>query len=305
MIKKYRGAGGDIVLPTEAVVGGKTVKVDVVRYNAFKNDNPEAKGNITSLDVPVGYIEINQYAFANQNEMTKVTLPDSIMLFGNAFSGCRKLQTVGFHAADPVLDMKGCGTGQFSKCDELEPFHFKNKKGEPVDVITSDAYFSYFEGCEKFVNVDKWIEEWVKEIKGIKDPEERVERITHIYSHQYSGVPAYSEALDKMATKLIRSEAAAGNEYAKFVMVKEYFGAGYTIFEGQTPPTSQEVLRILKGWAAKGNTDGYYNLGRMYEAGDGVPKNLNTALQWYAKGKLKGDDCCDRAYWNLKYRMMR
>jgi hypothetical protein len=53
---------------------------------------------------------------------------------------------------------------------------------------------------------------------------------------------------------------------------------------------SVAAFRILRPLAAGGNTDAEFELGQMYEYGEGVPKNATLALFWYRRSASSGVD---------------
>jgi TPR repeat protein len=51
-----------------------------------------------------------------------------------------------------------------------------------------------------------------------------------------------------------------------------------------------EKIRIK---AEKGNADSQYELGCLYEKGDGVQMNLNIAKEWYSKAAAQGHNIAE------------
>ena len=48
-----------------------------------------------------------------------------------------------------------------------------------------------------------------------------------------------------------------------------------------------KVIALLHRAANMGNTDAMMNLGHCYEHGDGIPRDVNKAHEWYQKYKNK------------------
>jgi TPR repeat protein len=57
----------------------------------------------------------------------------------------------------------------------------------------------------------------------------------------------------------------------------------------KTDADRQRALTVLRGAAAKGHAAAQYALGRRFEAGDGVEKDLDQAMQWYDIAAKQGD----------------
>jgi TonB family protein len=57
----------------------------------------------------------------------------------------------------------------------------------------------------------------------------------------------------------------------------------------KTDADRERALKVLRGAAAKGHAAAQYALGRRYEMGDGVEKDLDQAMQWYELAAKQGD----------------
>lgn len=57
----------------------------------------------------------------------------------------------------------------------------------------------------------------------------------------------------------------------------------------KTDADRQRALAVLRAAAAKGHAAAQYALGRRYETGDGVEKDLGQAMQWYELAAKQGD----------------
>ena len=62
--------------------------------------------------------------------------------------------------------------------------------------------------------------------------------------------------------------------------------------KGLAAAHSGDFATALREWtplAKQGNADAQYNLGVMYENGQGIPKNYKTAVKWYRLAAEQGD----------------
>ena len=81
---KYRGNGGDIVLPKD--FNGKSYSIGA---QAFANSN------VTSVKIPEGVTSIGDWAFSGCSNLSTIAIPESVTSVGAAaFSGCSKLRTI-------------------------------------------------------------------------------------------------------------------------------------------------------------------------------------------------------------------
>lgn len=78
-----------------------------------------------------------------------------------------------------------------------------------------------------------------------------------------------------------------------FVLSVSLATSAYAGFdEGYSAYKSEDYATALKEWlplAKKGDASAQHNLGVMYKKGQGVPKNLITAVSWYRKAATQGD----------------
>lgn len=51
----------------------------------------------------------------------------------------------------------------------------------------------------------------------------------------------------------------------------------------------EEAFPLLQGLAKQGNAQAQYNLGYMYESGNGITKNNYLAIYWYNEAAKQGD----------------
>ena len=62
--------------------------------------------------------------------------------------------------------------------------------------------------------------------------------------------------------------------------------------KGLTAAQSGDFAIALREWkplAEQGDADAQYNLGLMYDNGQGVPQNYKTAVKWYSLAAEQGD----------------
>jgi len=69
-------------------------------------------------------------------------------------------------------------------------------------------------------------------------------------------------------------------------------GVGWSAEKGLTAAQSGDFATALREWtplAKQGNAFAQFNLGLMYEKGQGVPKDDKTAVKWYTLAAEVGD----------------
>jgi TPR repeat protein len=93
---------------------------------------------------------------------------------------------------------------------------------------------------------------------------------------------------DQAALDWVRRSAQLGNNYGRYLM-------GCFLLNGTTAaPVAKDQACLYFEPAAR---EGYYfaelALAGMYEQGDGVPKDLNTAVDWYLKAARDGGPICE------------
>ena len=74
-----RGAySGDVVIPDEVVIDGKTYVVTAIGPNAFENMD------ITSVSIPPHVMTIGDYAFHSCDDIREIDLPNSVTTIGSS-----------------------------------------------------------------------------------------------------------------------------------------------------------------------------------------------------------------------------
>ena len=125
-IKKYLGAGGDVVIPAGVTAIG----------DAFSECDA-----LTSVVIPNGVTSIDNCAFWNCTELTSVTIPDSVTSIGDqAFEGCAALISVTIPGSVTRID--SCA---FTDCFSLTSVIIENGVAEIGDEV--------FAGCENLTSV--------------------------------------------------------------------------------------------------------------------------------------------------------
>ena len=68
----------------------------------------------------------------------------------------------------------------------------------------------------------------------------------------------------------------------------EFIGEGKAYPFGETPFQRQAGINDIENRAAQGDVESQWQAGKMYEAGEGVGKDLEKAAQWFAKAAQNG-----------------
>ena len=165
-IEQYRGAGGNVVIPSE--ING--LKVTAIRYGAFKEcttlksvtipDSVTSIGasafsycrNLTSVTLSNGVTSIDWGAF-NCTGLTSITIPDSMTWIGEmVFGNCTNLKNVTIPNS-----VTSIGSSAFSDCTSLISITLPDS----VKEICSSA----FSGCTSLTSIT--IPESVTDIYGL------------------------------------------------------------------------------------------------------------------------------------------
>ncbi|MBQ8192222.1 MAG: leucine-rich repeat domain-containing protein, partial [Bacteroidaceae bacterium] len=81
---------GEIIIPEEVVLKGKTLKVTGIGDEAFYDCD-----GLTSITIPNSVTSIEDYAFRYCDGLTSITIPNSVTSIGDdAFSDCSSLTSV-------------------------------------------------------------------------------------------------------------------------------------------------------------------------------------------------------------------
>ncbi len=90
VIASTRPYKGDIVIPAEVTLAGKTYKVTAIGALAFR----ECSG-LTSIEIPNSVVQIGDFAFEDCSSLTSVEIPNSIVeIEYGTFRGCSALASV-------------------------------------------------------------------------------------------------------------------------------------------------------------------------------------------------------------------
>ncbi len=101
MITAYTGAGGDISIPS--TLGGYPTAI--IRYEAF---NRAAGYHVTSVVVPSSVHTIQNYAFANCDQLLEVYIGSGVSSLGDAaFYNCYNLEVLSVHINNPYYSSLG------------------------------------------------------------------------------------------------------------------------------------------------------------------------------------------------------
>lgn len=97
MITAYTGAGGDISIPS--TLGGYPTAI--IRYEAF---NRAAGYHVTSVLIPNSVHTVQNYAFANCDQLITVYIGSGVSALGSAvFYNCYGLETISVHINNPYF----------------------------------------------------------------------------------------------------------------------------------------------------------------------------------------------------------
>lgn len=105
-IRRYRGPGGDVVIPEKI----RQAPVDAIWDNAFRGCKA-----LTSVSIPGSVKRIFGAAFRDCTALTDVIIAEGVeALYNEAFQGCKALQSVTLPAS-----LKTIGLNVFSGCEAL------------------------------------------------------------------------------------------------------------------------------------------------------------------------------------------
>lgn len=133
----YGETKGDIEIPSE--INGVPV-TKIRNYGFFNNEN------ITSVIIPDSVIEIGEEAFTECSGLTEITIPGSVLYIGvRAFRNCENLENVTFSGKMP--DIGGCafeGTPWYEAQNDDSPFVIVNDilieaKNVEGDIVVPDG----------------------------------------------------------------------------------------------------------------------------------------------------------------------
>ena len=148
VLKKYTGAGGDVVIPDGVTeIGSKSFEwcngltgitipsgVMSIGDNAFY-----VCTNLQSITIPDSVTSIGNSAFFGCTDLQRVSIPDGVTSIGNsAFCGCKVLQSIVIPASVSKI-----GYSAFSGCNSLQHVTI------PKSIMSIDKFA--FSGCENLV----------------------------------------------------------------------------------------------------------------------------------------------------------
>ena len=132
VLKKYKGAAVDVVVPDGVIVIGESAFKDL-QY-------------IESVQLPEGVQKIEDFAFRGCERLKLVELPSTLIEIRQlAFCGCRKLEKI-------ILpkNLKTIGLGTFAECGNLESIMIP---ASVAQIGLSYGGTNAFEGCNKLSSI--------------------------------------------------------------------------------------------------------------------------------------------------------
>lgn len=126
-IVKYRGPGGNVVIPSE--VNGRPI-TKIATY-AFADCI-----TVTSVTIPENVVDISQGAFENCKSLSSVTMLDSVIgIDYGAFFGCTALKSVTLPASVKVI-----GISAFDKCEALSTVYYGGTEANRAAIDIGNNY---------------------------------------------------------------------------------------------------------------------------------------------------------------------
>ena len=114
-LQKYTGISQSVTIPSRIDWDGASYNVTVIGQNAFRDNT-----TITSINIPKGVLEIDNYAFYGTN-LINLSIPASVASIGEgAFNGCKSLANVTIGNNDSAEKRSTeIGNSAFSECTSL------------------------------------------------------------------------------------------------------------------------------------------------------------------------------------------
>ena len=150
ILVKYKGAGGDVVIPNSVTVIGESAfswcssLTSVSIPNSVTSIGDEAFfycSRLTSVSIPDSVTSIGTSAFSGCSRLTSVSIPDSVTSIGtSAFSGCSRLTSVTIPNS-----VTSIGESAFERCDSLTSVTIPNS-------VTSIGVSAFY-GCSSLTGV--------------------------------------------------------------------------------------------------------------------------------------------------------
>ena len=127
---------GDIVIPSQTTIDGKTYNVTKIGIQAFNGC-----AGLTSITIPSSVVSLGEGAFFDCTGLTSISIPNSVTSIGeNVFAYCENLKTVTLSNKIKTISFSA-----FSGCYSLTGIEIPNS----VTTIDEEA-FSY---CESITNI--------------------------------------------------------------------------------------------------------------------------------------------------------
>ena len=99
------------------------------------------ESNIQHVEIPVGIIVINKYAFAGCSQLKEVTIPEGVIKIGEgAFMSCNSLEKLHLPSTLKYIDV-----GAFQGCANLKEITFAGTTKQWLNVKDTDGSLLQFE----------------------------------------------------------------------------------------------------------------------------------------------------------------
>lgn len=150
-LTKYRGIGGDVVIPSTVKEIGKTAFMWCTNLTSITIPNSVTKvgsfafqgcTDLTSVSFPGSVTVIDSYAFTECTGLQSITMQDSVTKIGiSAFEGCTALTSAKLSKNVTYLEQK-----TFCSCTSLQSITLPGK----LDIVGASA----FQGCEALDSIE-------------------------------------------------------------------------------------------------------------------------------------------------------
>ncbi len=147
---------GDIVIPEVVNYDGNTYKVTSIGILAFNRCN-----EMTSVTIPNSVKSIGFVAFQNCIALTSVTIPNGVISIGsNAFEACTSLMEISIPSTVKEIKsnaFKGCVSIKTIYCHMAEPYYFYYSPFDGVDIENCTLYVPNT-SLKKYQEAEVWRE---------------------------------------------------------------------------------------------------------------------------------------------------